>query len=73
MSSDLKTTPPSPHGSPPTQTPHPVKILLSRGFAADAWRRFSRRPLAMMALSFVVALGIVAILSPAIAGTRPIV
>lgn len=73
MSSDLKTTPPSSLGSTPTQTPHAVKAPRSRGFATDAWRRFSRRPLAMIALCFIVALGIVAIFSPAIAGTRPVI
>jgi peptide/nickel transport system permease protein len=73
MSSDLKTTPPAPSGGLPTQTPHVAKAPRSRGFAADSWRRFSRRPLAMAALFYVIALGLVAIFSPAIAGTRPVV
>ncbi|WP_254513354.1 ABC transporter permease [Anatilimnocola floriformis] len=73
MSSDLKTTPPSPLGGQPTQTPHVAKAPRSRGFAADAWRRFSRRPLAMMALFFIGFLAVVAIFSPAIAGRRPVV
>jgi peptide/nickel transport system permease protein len=73
MSSDLKTTPPSTLGGQPTQTPHAVKAPRSRGFAADAWRRFSRRPLSMLALLYIIALALVAIFSPAIAGTRPVV
>ena len=44
----------------------------SHGFWAEAWRRFRRRPLAMAALSFVGFLVAVAILAPAIAGTKPV-
>jgi peptide/nickel transport system permease protein len=44
----------------------------SSGFWAEAWRRYRRRPLAMAALSFVAGLGLVAVLAPAIAGTKPI-
>ena len=42
------------------------------GFWAEAWRRYRRRPLAMAALLFVAGLGLVAVLAPAIAGTKPI-
>ena len=42
------------------------------GFWADAWRRFRRRPLAMAALAFVACLAAVALLAPAIAGTKPV-
>ena len=45
----------------------------SRGFWAEAWLRFRRRKMAMAALWYVVFLGLVAIFSPAIAGTKPIV
>jgi len=45
----------------------------SRGFWAEAWGRFRRRPLAMAALGFIVALMLVAMLAPAIAGTKPVV
>jgi peptide/nickel transport system permease protein len=42
------------------------------GFWADAWRRYRRRPLAMAALAFVACLAAVALLAPAIAGTKPV-
>ena len=45
----------------------------STGFWADAWRRFRGRPLAIAALSFVGFLAAVAILAPAIAGTKPVI
>jgi len=48
-------------------------LTVSRGFWAEAWLRFRRRKLAMAALFFVIFLALVAIFSPAIAGTRPIV
>jgi peptide/nickel transport system permease protein len=44
----------------------------SQGFWAEAWRRYRRRPLAMTAVSFVGFLVAVAILAPAIAGTKPV-
>ena len=44
----------------------------SRGFWAEAWRRYRRRPLAMAALAFVGLLLLVAALAPAIAGTKPV-
>jgi peptide/nickel transport system permease protein len=46
---------------------------VSHGFWAETWRRFRRRGLAMTALVFVGLLSLVAIFSPAIAGTRPVV
>ena len=45
----------------------------SRGFWAEAWRRFKQRRMAMIALWYVGFLTVVAIFAPAIAGTRPIV
>ena len=44
----------------------------SRGFWADAWGRFRRKPLAMAALSFIAFLVAVAVFAPAIAGTKPV-
>lgn len=44
----------------------------SHGFWAEAWQRYRRRPLAMAALAFVGFLVAVAILAPAIAGTKPV-
>ena len=43
------------------------------GFCSEAWQRFRRQKIALAALLFVGILAIVAIFSPAIAGTKPIV
>ena len=43
-----------------------------RGFWRDAWRRFCKRRLSLLALGFVLLLGLIALLSPAIVGTKPI-
>jgi peptide/nickel transport system permease protein len=71
MSPDSAAPPPS----VPTIPHHAdaVKIRKSPGFWKEAWGRFRRRRLAMAALAFVVALAFVALLSPAIAGTKPVV
>lgn len=45
----------------------------SRGFWTEVRRRFARRRLAMVALAYVLLLAAVAVFSPAIAGTKPIV
>jgi peptide/nickel transport system permease protein len=45
----------------------------SRGFWAEAWLRFRLRKLAMTALLFVGLLTLVAILAPAIVGTKPLI
>lgn len=45
----------------------------SPGFWREAWRRFRRRKLAMGALIFVGFLAAVAMFSPAIAGTKPVI
>jgi peptide/nickel transport system permease protein len=50
-----------------------MKATPSHGFWAEAWQRYRRRPLAMAALAFVGFLVAVAILAPAIAGTKPVV
>ena len=44
----------------------------SRGFWAEAWRRFRRKRLALTALAFLGMLVAVALLAPAIAGTKPV-
>ena len=44
----------------------------SRGFWAEAWGRFRRKPLAMAAVAYVGLLVAVAVLAPAIAGTKPV-
>ncbi len=45
----------------------------SPGFWTEAWHRFRRRKLAMLALCFVLFLCAVAVFAPMIAGTKPIV
>jgi peptide/nickel transport system permease protein len=49
-----------------------MKGAPSHGFWVEAWRRYRRRPLAMAAVMFVGFLIAVAILAPAIAGTKPV-
>ncbi len=53
--------------------PPPKPATVSRGFWGEAWRRFRRNKLAMAALTYVIGLVLVALFSPAIAGTKPIV
>ncbi|MEQ8838097.1 MAG: hypothetical protein RID07_14925, partial [Lacipirellulaceae bacterium] len=47
--------------------------VVSRGFWGEAWQRFKRRKLAMISLCFVGFLALVALFSPMIVGTKPIV
>jgi peptide/nickel transport system permease protein len=55
---------PSSPESPPRRSP---------GYWADVWRRYRRNIASMLALLYVITLSLVAIFSPAIAGTKPIV
>lgn len=50
-----------------------VSAPKSRGFWGEAWVRFRRRKLSMAALLYVAFLSLVAIFSPAIVGTKPVV
>lgn len=54
-------------------TSSPPRPPKSPGFWKETWRQFRRRRLAVAALLFVGLLAIVALLSPAIVGTRPVV
>ena len=45
----------------------------SRGYWAEVWLRFRQRRLSMIALTFIGCLSVIAILAPAIVGTKPIV
>jgi peptide/nickel transport system permease protein len=60
-------------------TPPEVEVTLaelaepSAGFWLESWRRFRKRKLAVVALTFVIALTAIAATAPLIAGTRPIV
>src|SRR5690606_27689514 len=56
-----------------TAAPRRVEKSKSRGFWAEAWRRFRRRKLSMAALGYVLFLSLVALFSPAIVGVKPIV
>jgi len=58
---------------PMEQTEALIASPPSAGFWSETWRRFRRQRLAMIALCYVVFLGIVAIFAPAIVGTKPIV
>jgi peptide/nickel transport system permease protein len=60
--------------------PEPVLITdsveraeLGRGFWAETWLQFRRRKLSLLALVYVILMALVALFSPAIAGTKPIV
>lgn len=63
--------------SPPPLSAAPTEIAprprRSRGFWSEAWRRFRRKPLSMIALCYIGFLSLVAIFSPAIVGTKPII
>ena len=50
-----------------------TKATRSPGFWVLAWRRFQRRKLSMLALAVVMCLSGIAVFSPMIAGTKPIV
>ena len=45
----------------------------SHGFWRETWRRFRKRKLAMIALTYVLSLAVIALLAPAIVGTKPLV
>ena len=48
-------------------------IPKSRGYWAETWLRFRRRKIAMIALAYVVLLILIALFSPMIAGTKPVI
>lgn len=50
-----------------------AKLKKSPGFWKEAWGQFRKRKLAMLALMLVCFLGVVALLSPAIVGTKPVI
>ncbi len=60
-------------GHPVNPSGFPGPIERSPGFWRQAWQQYRRKKLAMAALLLVAWLGVVAILAPAIAGTRPVV
>ncbi len=60
-------------GPTPTAAAPKGKARSAPGFWGDAWRRFRKKPVAMIALGYVLFLGIIAISAPAIVGTKPII
>src|SRR3989304_7630514 len=54
-------------------TETPAQRPAARGFWHETWRRFRGRRLSLLALGYVLFMAVVAMLSPAIAGTKPIV
>jgi peptide/nickel transport system permease protein len=54
-------------------TEKPIRVEHGRGFWYETWQQFRRRRLSMLALVYVIFMVLVAILSPAIVGTKPIV
>lgn len=58
---------------PKTAAPVPAKPRVSAGYWADVWRRYRRKKLPLFALIYVILLGVTAVLSPLIVGTKPIV
>lgn len=59
--------------TPPIAAPKTLKPSIAAGFWADAWRRFRRKPPAMLALVYVVLMFVVAFAAPLIIGTKPII
>ncbi len=57
----------------PTSNPPAAKSKPSRGYWGDVWRRFSRKKLSVIALAYVVFIGVTGLISPLIVGTKPIV
>ncbi len=64
-----------PEGEPAPTPAGPLRVVIpkSPSFWKEAWQRFRQRKLGMIALLFVLFMAIIAIFSPAIAGTKPVV
>lgn len=58
---------------PTTIAPATAAPAAARGYWAETWHRFRKRRMAMIALGYVVIMAVVAILSPALVGTKPII
>ncbi|QDU54295.1 ABC transporter permease [Aeoliella mucimassa] len=57
----------------PPVTEQVTKAPKSPGFWRETWQRFRRRKAAMLALTYVLLMALVALFAPAIAGTKPVV
>jgi peptide/nickel transport system permease protein len=49
-----------------------VAAPTAAGFWTETWRRFRRRKLAMLAVAYVAALALAALLAPVVVGTKPV-
>lgn len=61
------------HGQLPSVPANEIKVEKSPGFWKESWWRFRKRKLSNLALCLVAFLALVAIFSPAIVGTKPII
>jgi peptide/nickel transport system permease protein len=50
-----------------------VAATATRGYWAETWRRFCKKKIAIVALAYVAVMAIIAVLSPMLVGTKPIV
>jgi peptide/nickel transport system permease protein len=74
MSSDLQSSSTKPDDPLEAEAmAQPIKPQRSRGYWSDVWRRYRGNLTAMLALAYVIVLSLVAILAPAIVGTKPLV
>lgn len=73
MIPEPKTSPEQEAVGPPALAEQVAQAPKSPGFWVEAWKRFRHKKIAMIALMYVALLALVALLSPAIAGTKPVV
>jgi len=57
----------------PTTAAAATAAPTTRGYWAETWHRFRQKRIAMIALGYVIVMAIVAILSPVLVGTKPLV
>ena len=57
----------------PTIEKAPIVAPLTRGYWAETWHRFRKKKIAMIALTYVVVMAVVAVLSPVLVGTKPVI
>ncbi|MFO0790869.1 MAG: ABC transporter permease [Pirellulales bacterium] len=69
----MSTVPAQPEPAVEIISPPPIEIGAAQGFWRETWRRFRHSRLATLALIYVACMAVIAIFSPAIAGTRPII
>jgi peptide/nickel transport system permease protein len=57
----------------PTIEKAPIAVPVVRGYWAETWHRLRKKKIAMLALAYVAVMAIVAVLSPVLVGTKPVV